>query len=50
MGQIELFNHLTVYKRRTDVELLVLHSNIWDHLTVREKKDINAIAVIGLQT
>ena len=34
MDQIELFNHLTVCKQITDVELLVLHSDAWNHLTV----------------
>ena len=33
MYQIELFNHLTLQKN-DDVELLVLDSNTWDHLTV----------------
>ena len=34
MGQIELFDHLTGYKQMTDIELLVLHSNTWNFLTV----------------
>ena len=33
MDQIELFNYLNVCKQMTD-ELLILHSNTWNHLTV----------------
>ena len=33
MSEIELFDHLTVCKQMTDVELLVLNSNTWKHLT-----------------
>ena len=33
-NQIELFKHLTVCKQITDVELLVLHSNTWNHMNV----------------
>ena len=29
-GQIEMFDHLTVCKQMTDVELLVLHNNTWN--------------------
>ena len=36
MGQIELFNHLTVCKQMTDNELLVLHSNTWNYFIVRK--------------
>ena len=32
MDQIELFEHLIACKQMT--ELLVLHSNTWNHLTV----------------
>ena len=33
---IELFDHLTVWKQMTDVliELLVIHGNTWNHLTL----------------
>ena len=34
MGQIELFDHLTVRKQMTDVKLLVLHNNTWNHLSM----------------
>ena len=34
MGEIELFNHLTVSKQITDIKLLVFHSNTWNHLPV----------------
>ena len=38
MGQIELFDDLTVCKQRNNIqiELLVLHGNIWNHSTVRK--------------
>ena len=29
-----MYIHLNVCKQMTDVELLLLHSNIWNHLTV----------------
>ena len=34
MGQIVLFNRLTVCKQMGDVELLVLNSNTWNYWTV----------------
>ena len=34
MDLIELFKHLTVCKQMIDVELFVLHSDAWNHLTV----------------
>ena len=39
MGQIDLFDNLTVYKQMTDVliELLVSHSNTWNRLTVYKR-------------
>ena len=35
IDQIKLFDHLTVWKLMIDVELLLLHSNIWNNLTVQ---------------
>ena len=43
MGQLELFNHLNVYKQMTDVELLMLHSNTWNHLCSNEWVMLNRI-------
>ena len=34
MDQMELFNHLILYKQMIDVELLVLRGHSWNHLTV----------------
>ena len=33
-GQTELYDHLSVCKQISDVELLVLYSNTWNHLTM----------------
>ena len=33
LGQIELFNYLIVCKQMNDIELLVLDSHTWNHLT-----------------
>ena len=33
-----MYIHLNVYKQMTDVKLLLLHSNTWNHLTVYKKK------------
>ena len=30
-----MYIHLNVYKQMTDVKLLVLHKNTWNHLTVQ---------------
>ena len=32
-----MYNHLNVYKQKTDIKLLVLDSNTWNHLTVCKK-------------
>ena len=32
-----MYIHLTVCKQMTDVKLLLLHSNTWNHLTVEKK-------------
>ena len=37
MGLIEMINFLIVCKHVTDIELLMLDSNIWNHLTVCKK-------------
>ena len=34
---LEQFNHLSEGKQMTDVKLLALYSNTWDHLTVLER-------------
>ena len=38
MGQIELFEHLTVCKQMTDVKLFVLGNNTLTHLTVYKER------------
>ena len=40
-SKIEMFDHLIVRKQMTDVTLLVLDSNTWNHLTVC-KQTINS--------
>ena len=32
-----MYIYINVCKQMTDVKLLLLHSNIWNHLTVRQK-------------
>ena len=39
--EIELFNHLTVCKQITDVELLGIKSNTWNHLTLLTYAKLN---------
>ena len=38
-----MYKYLNVYKQMTDVKLLLLHSNTWDHLTACKRMSLDLL-------